>query len=218
MLFNYNLKYFFVFTLLFCSTLLAQSNFEGKVIMRITGDESTDMNYFAKGDKIRMEVEAEGNEAIILFNLKESKIYFVMPEQQMYMEMPGIDYSQFSEPDEADDEPDITRTGETKLINGYKCEKWIYNENGNVVEAWMTDQLGGFFMMQNPMDKNANSWQQKLQGFNFPMKVTVFENGKQESSMEVISVEEGSLNDNLFSIPTGFQKLSIPGMDMQKQQ
>jgi hypothetical protein len=118
-----------------------------------------------------------------------------------------------------DEMGDIERTGEFKEINGYKSEKWIFNdEDNNVVEAWMTDELGNFFMMMNPMDQSAQEkWRQKLQGNFFPMKVVVTEDGEKVSSMEVLSVNEMSLKDDLFRVSPGMQKFDMPNMNMLKQ-
>jgi len=67
------------------------------------------------------------------------------------------------------------------------------------------------------MDKDAqNKWQQKLQGNYFPMRVDVIEDGEKKSSMEVLSVNEMSLKEDLFKVPPGYQKFSMPNMDMFK--
>jgi hypothetical protein len=145
----------------------------------------------------------------------------MMPAQNMYME---FDASQYNMPEKnsgsnKDETDNINRTGEYKDINGYKSEKWIYtDEDGKKVEAWMTDELGNFYMMMNPMDKSAqDAWKQKLQGNFFPMKVDVIEDGEKVSSMEVLSADEMSLKDDLFKVKPGMQKFNMPNMDMYKQ-
>ena len=41
------------------------------------------------------------------------------------------------------------KTGETKKINGYECEKWVYtDDNGDKTEAWMTKELGNFKILK----------------------------------------------------------------------
>ncbi len=82
----------------------------------------------------------------------------------------------------------------------------------------MTDELGSFFMLVNPMNKGAqNNWQEKLQGNYFQMKVEVMEDGEKKSSMEVLSVDKMSLKDDLFAIPSGYQKFDMPNLDLYKQ-
>jgi hypothetical protein len=211
---------FFLVILILTSSVLAQNPFEGKIKMRISGDETADIDYFVKGEKIRMEMEAEGNNAVILFNTQNKKTIMMMPGQNMYME---FDANQFmTENDSKNNEDDmdkIQKTGEHKEINGYDCEKWIFkDEDENIVEAWMTDELGDFFMMMNPMDRGSQEkWKEALQGDFFPMKVDVIEDGKKTSSMEVLSVNEMSLKDDLFKVTPGMQKFDMPNMDMLKQ-
>jgi hypothetical protein len=217
MLSKMNLKYlYFVLSFLFCTSVFAQNDFEGKIVLKISGDQTSDINYFIKQNKIRMEMNAEGNEAIILYNLEDSKTFMIMPDQEMYMEMQGIDYK--SQMESEGKSSNITRTGEFKDINGYKCERWVIKDDDSEVEAWMTNELGSFFMLTNPMNKGEqNNWQEKLQGNYFPMKVEVKEDGEIESSMEVLSVNKIALKDDLFTIPEGYQKFDMPNMNIFKQ-
>jgi hypothetical protein len=205
----------------FSISVSAQSDFEGKIALRISGDdETTDMDYFIKGENIRMEVDAEDNSAVILFNTKNKKTTMMMPGQNMYMEFDVNQYMPETDNDNDIDEEigDIERTGEYKDINGYKSEKWIFKDEDNIVEAWMTDELGNFYMMMNPMDNSSQEkWKQKLQGNYFPMKVDVIEDGEKTSSMEVLSVNKMSLNEDLFKVAPGMQKFDMPNMNMFKQ-
>ncbi|MDO8549032.1 MAG: DUF4412 domain-containing protein [Ignavibacteria bacterium] len=140
-----------------------------------------------------------------------------MPEQKMYMEL-GSDYMPQNDVKMEGKSPNIKRTGEFKDIKGYKCEKWIIKDDDNMVEAWMTDELGSFYMMTNPMNRGAqDKWQKQLQGNYFPMKVEVIEDGEKKSSMEILSVNKMSLNADLFTLPKGFQKFDMPNMNMYKQ-
>src|SRR5690606_39676346 len=118
----------------------------------------------------------------ILFNKSENKTYMIMPQQSMYMEFNVMDMMGSEELDA--DDPDITKTGEYLDINGYKCEKWIIKENNEIVEAWMTDELGSFFMMDNPFAMNSKTWQQELAGNFFPMRVDVVEGSEKQKVLE----------------------------------
>jgi len=214
-----NLKNLFT-VLLFalCSVTLAQNEFEGKVVMRMTGDQTVNMDYFVKENRMRMEMNAEEGKFIMLYDQRDSKTSLIMPEQKMYMEFQANEYMNENDMNDEDKSPDINKTGEFKDINGYKCEKWIINDEDNTVEAWMTDQLGSFFMMSNPMVEGSQErWKNQLQGNYFPMLVNVMKDGELESSMEVLSVNKMSLNDDLFLIPKDYQKFDMPNMNMFKQ-
>ncbi len=207
--------YLFLFSLLILYTSsFAQNNFEGKIVMKITGKETSNMVYYLKGDNARMEVESRGHTVAILHNKKDSNSKILMDEQKMYMEFPQMDIKSGDHMKESDAADKIKRTGEYKTINGYKCEKWTFKDDENSGEAWMTDELGGFFMLQNPMVKNPqDEWQQKLVGNYFPMLVIVKDDsGEKEFTMEVVSVDKMSLNKDLFEVPAGYKKFNMPNM------
>ncbi|MCZ7615421.1 MAG: DUF4412 domain-containing protein [Ignavibacteriaceae bacterium] len=74
-----------VFLILMITNVFAQSAFQGKVVFSVETDgEEQVMNYLAKDNKLRMEVPDEGG--YILFDTKNSKMYIIMDEQEMYME------------------------------------------------------------------------------------------------------------------------------------
>lgn len=199
-----------LFISFFMFSVSYSQQFEGKIAMRLNSDKAKDVDYLIKGNKMR--IEMPGNkEGVIIFDTKESKFLMIMPEQKMYMEMPiNLDHAAH-ELNNEDKDADINFTGETKVINGYQCEKWLINDEGKEVEAWMAKELGGFYMFQSPMDKSSKaSWQGKLEaGSYFPMQV--LENG--QMVMEVLSVDKKSLNDDLFKAPKEFQKFEMPGMN-----
>jgi len=207
--------YLFLFSIItFCVSSFPQSDFEGKIVMKITGKETSNMVYYLKGDNARMEVESRGHTVAILHNKKDSNSKILMDEQKMYMEFLGNDYMQKNNPSKKDNSAKVKKTDEHKKINGYDCEKWIFEDNGKTVEAWMTDQLGGFFMMQNPMGSNTeDEWKQKLVGNYFPMLVvTKNDSNKKETTMEVVSVDKMSLKKDLFEVPAGYKKFDMPNM------
>jgi len=211
---------YFLITFLCTVSVFGQNNFEGKVVFRISEEESgADVDYFVKDNKMRMEMKSEEGSMVILFDQKESTTYMIMPEQQMYMEFKGMDYTKDKiDPNESASDTDIKRTGEFKEINGYNCEKWIVKEDDDIVEAWMTDEIGAFFMMSNPMaGNNKDKWQQELMGNYFPMRVDLVEGAEKKKVLEVLSVNKMSLNNDLFSVPPGFQKFDMPNMDMYNQ-
>lgn len=186
--------------------------FEGKISMKVFSDESMDMDYLVKGDNIRIEIKENdgGYQGSFIYNGSDNKMLIIMPEQKMYMEIPLGDMYDSDDYEGTEEDVDINVTGETKMINGYNCEKWIIKNEDEEVEVWMAKGLGGFFMFQNPMDHSPKSaWQSKLKAGNyFPMQVV--ENKK--VVMEVTSVDKKALKDDLFTVPKDFQKFEMPGM------
>ncbi len=223
----YSLVILLVVSLAF--TCLAQTQFEGKVVMNVkSGDKDTDINLFVKGSKTLIQMTKE-EKANLIMDSKDKKMTILMPEQKMYMEMDMNMMKGMAEKmkknDEADDKGKMNgkfdKTGETKEINGYECEKWVYtDDDGNKTEAWMTKELGNFMGFSNPMaNDESSSWQKEIEGKGyFPMQAIHYEDGKVESSMEVKSVDKKSLDAGMFEVPADYKKFSMPMMNRGQDQ
>lgn len=120
--------------------------------------------------------------------------------------------------EEADD-LNIKRTGETKSIHGYNCEKFILRDNDNEnahTEIWMTKDINvEWGMLAEPWtgsaDEIVSSFPTDLV-FNkkyFPVLVENYENEKLESKLEAIHIDEKSLNSGVVSVPTGISTMSF---------
>lgn len=209
-----------VIALLFTSiNLQAQSQFEGKVTMKFTeNNRSHTMDYFMKGNKIRMEMKEQGQAINIIFDRKEDKMIMLMPNQQMYMEYPYKNFMKEHKKDKMDGEKEVfKKTGEMKTINGYNCEKWIFNEDdGSQSVAWMTKELGSFTFFDNPMSGNSDKpeWQQEIEAAGyFPMLViNKDKNGNEQGTMEVTKIEKKNLDNSMFEPPADYKKMEMPMM------
>ena len=210
------------------TSFLAQDQFEGKIKFKIThdGDEMF-MDYFIKGASLRMEM---GDNAEAVFIKNEEKSLVLMPEEKMYMDLDNSLFSKIpgmtgmNKEDKNDDkdekEFDIEKykTGKTKTIQGYECHQWVIpdEDDEEEVEAWVTDELGNFMMMQSPMGGGYSpGWSSSIKnrGF-FPMLViTRDEDGEENSRFEATEVKKESLSNKLFSPPSDFSEMKIPGMD-----
>ena len=79
----------FVTLFFFSPKDFSQSTFEGKVVIETTNDGQTHtLNYYAKGDMARFDVNSERGNANIIFDKKNKKMLMVMPSMKMYMEFP----------------------------------------------------------------------------------------------------------------------------------
>ena len=186
--------------------------------MKLTfGDKSQDMSYLIKDNKFRMEMNAGGREAVMLTDPAAHKMYMMMPEQKMYMEFPTDKLN--GNKSENMKKGDFTKTGETKVINGYKCEKWTYKSEEGNGDVWMTKDLGSFMLFSNPMGRGHSDqpqWVKDLanEGY-FPMLVKMYDtSGKENGTMEVTSVDKKKLDSNLFEVPSDYKKLDMPMMHM----
>jgi hypothetical protein len=207
-------------------TFSQSSNFEGRVkILMDDGVESAQMEYYLKGSKMRIEIMAE-EQMIMITN--EDKKFMLMPQQKMYTEFPantmeelsGLteDESEESMEDEFGEDFNIEdlKTGETKNILGKECERWIFGEGEGKVEMWVARDFGTFMGLQNPMGGTEEGvwWKEVLgdSGF-FPMEIVEKDaGGNVLSSFKVAEIEEKSLGDDLFSVPSGYKKMNMMGM------
>lgn len=196
----------------------AQTSFEGKIKLQVSDEgEKNTIEYLVKGERIRLEIANDDAMGSMIFDAKKRSMMILMPQQKMYMEidlnLTGAD--SYFEGDSY--QGNIKRTGEKKIIKGYECEKWIAEEDGQIIESWLTDQLGGFMFYGNPMEGTGSDWKSKLSTPNlFPLMVNVFESGKMVSSIEVLEINPQKLENSVFLPPSGFQRFEMPSINIQK--
>lgn len=209
------LQYLFLLLILILSAgnISSQTAFQGKVVFNLETDgDNQVMDYYAKDKKFRMEVPDQGG--YILFDSQTMNMYIVMDEQKMYMES-SLNSSS------AGSAGSITKTGETKIILGYDCEKFLFVQDGSKGESWMTKELGSF-MFFNQAQQGIADWQNEVlnEGY-FPLQVTEYdEDGEIESSYTVVEVAPKELSSDMFVVPATYQKLDMGNMgnikDMMK--
>ncbi|QQS36816.1 MAG: DUF4412 domain-containing protein [Ignavibacteriales bacterium] len=211
----------FFLCIVVAQTVFAQESFSGEVGMKITDDEGNAMNlkYFIKDNLFRINSAADGQNIGVIFNSADKKMLMIMDDQKMYMEMPMDMMNKYMENngDESNKEIDFKKTGETKKILDYTCEKWIYTGDDNNAEIWMAKNMGAFRFFDGGgmgKPKMKSGWEAEIEksGY-FPMQViTRDKSGNIQSQMEVTSVTKKSLDDSFFKVPAGYQKFSMPNM------
>lgn len=223
------MKVLFLFSLmitfLFSANLIyAQKSFEGKIKFKITNDgKEVFMNYYMKDGEIRIDMPGGMGGAMIY---KGKNMIILNPQQKMYMEfsvdkMKNLankfksDYKDGNTDKNQDFDPAKWKTGETKTLFGHECELYRFTKDGQTTEMWVAKDMGNFMGAQNPMAPSSSPlWQQQLAGTNFfPLQVIVKDkDGKIDSKFEVVELNEQSLRNDLFSVPSGYNKISIPGI------
>jgi len=168
-----------------------------------------------------------GEHAEAVFIKTAEKSLVLMPEEEMYMDldnslfskiagMSGMDKEENEKPEKFD--MDKYKTGKIKSILDYECHQWIFTEEEeeDKVEAWVTDELGNFMLMQSPMGAGYSpGWSSSVKnnGF-FPLLViTTDEDGEEKSRFEATEVDKKSLDDGLFGPPSNYNEMKIPGMN-----
>ncbi len=204
-------KFFFTAALVFFISVISAQNFEGIIKFKVTYEgEASEMKYQIKDGKFRMDAPDNkmGGGA---FLMDDKSMYILMPSQKMYMEMP-IDVADMDV--DTDDMTEPNRTGETKVILGHEAEKWLMKDNEEDIEMWVAKDLGKFVLMNGPMQEQKPAWYKEIEndGF-FPMLVINRDkSGNEVGRYEVTELKEQKLSDDLFNIPSGYTKMSMPKM------
>jgi Domain of unknown function (DUF4412) len=212
-----------VLTLVMCrsSDLFAQEKFEGKIIIEMTGWNSGELSYYVKGNKIRMNVEGKQRNSDIIVDKDKMKEYVLMTQMNRYIEVPLSNpaLQKFSNSTYLNKGTyktnNFKNTGETKVISGFKCQKWIYNDRDVKLNVWLTKELCSFTFFNNPtMKVNEPLWKKEIENTGyFPIKIVQIEKtGHSMTIMEVKSAERMNLEDSYFQPPSDFEKMDMPDM------
>lgn len=210
-----------LFVLLSTVKNFSQLTFEGKVNVKLVYDDDVSfMDYLVKGNKLRMEIKDEEGEnaSYMITDMQEVKMFMLMPENKMYMEYPIEKTMEESKEEMEEAMEKVLLTNETKEINGFNCQKIIYNGEENI-ESRVTQDIGTFMLNENMMSGSERpEWYSEFAeaGF-FPILVIdKDDSGEEESRWEIISVEQKSLSDDLFMPPSDYQKMEMPSFDFLK--
>lgn len=210
------------------------AGFEGIISLGFKSgrDPEQVIDYAMKDGLVRMEpkIEEAAGTAMIL-DLAKQEMTILMPEQAMYMIMPLRGAKNPAAARSEGPEPKVEKTGETEVILGYVCEKYLTIEKGTTTEMWITEELGSFAGLGggNPMagmmggmggghgakPGGAGSWEQALKGKQgaFPLRVVSRDaKGRETFRLEAKKIEPGTLSSELFQPPAGFQKMNLPMM------
>jgi hypothetical protein len=197
--------------------LPAADLFEGSYDMAISSDgEKVTLSVSTKDGNLLMKMPGADVPGEMILRAGMKKMLVIMHEQRMYMEMPleaGI-----NAPDEAPSEKEGTeempfrKTGRTKEIQGYTAHEFVIEDEGNKMEIWASEELGGMPFVNNPMMAGAAGPMKKLTGLSafFPLEVNGYKGTKRNFQMRITRIEKKQLADSLFEAPGGYQKFSMP--------
>jgi len=216
-------------SLLAASLCSAADAFEGKVSLAMSAGKGKPqtLNYSIRKDALRMDIEADGKSFSTIMDMKKLEMMMLMPEQKMYMVMPMKQTLEKAAAMSEAKDPDITKTGRTETILGYKCDEYVTKDKNSTTEIWVAEGLGAFMglgengggggmgaMFGGGKKKGASGWEEKFKGKpGFPLRVISRDNKSKETfRMEATKIEPGSLPASLFQPPAGWEKFQMPSM------
>ncbi len=207
----YKLKASLLFALIIFSFTAFAQNFEGKVTLSIQDDKSGEtkgLDYFTDGTQGAFIVNEDGMEISLI--LKQDTMFMVLHPMKMFVAIPFNGEGVKKEGVEAA-EGSIVNTGETKVINGMTCTKYLLkNPDKEEATAWFTKELGGFFLFnfdnngEGPAGMFGNLKELSNQ---FPVLITEMKDGKEVVMLEVSNVEKMTVDKKLFEIPAEYKSM-----------
>jgi uncharacterized protein DUF4412 len=150
---------------------------------------------FYGGEKVRMDLNAQGRDSIIINDLSRKVGYMLMPQQKMYMEMNtegqggrrGPDWRVYDAANPCANVPDTTcqKIG-ADTVDGRLCNKWQFTGKNSPLNrtVWIDEKSG------------------------IPIKSAMGDG----STVELTNIKEGPQNTSLFEIPAGYQKFDMGNM------
>lgn len=158
------------------------------------GSLSSKMFFSGHKTRIEMDMGMVVNTTITDSKNKEGVILIDMMGQKYAMEMTKEDIEK-AEKENA--EPKIEYTNETKKVAGYNCKKALVTMEGldEVLSVYYTDEIN---VPENDQFKG-------LKGF--PLEYQINQGGM-KMKFTAVNVTEKKVDDNLFTIPSGYEKVS----------
>ncbi|MCD6560243.1 MAG: DUF4412 domain-containing protein [Deltaproteobacteria bacterium] len=164
-------------------------------VIRTVGQEVINGRIYIKGDDFRQEMFMGGKKQVMIYRKDKQMVWMLMPENKMYMETPTNACDQNmpqTDQEQIENKANKKYLGKEK-VNGYVCEKYLYvyhNKSTGSMTQWFSKKL------------------------NFPIKMD-FDSSSGHMITEYKNIEVKALPDSLFEIPSGYRKMSLPGMMQQ---
>lgn len=180
-----------IFSFLLVSLALA-AEYSAVVVTKSQGHQMQGKIY-VKGANIRRDFSTPQGDSISIVRGDKKVMWMLMPGQKMYMEMPFSRETLSKALNLPENKASMKLLG-TEKIAGYETDKYESSVNTGKgpakVTLWMAKKLGAPVRMENA-DKSF--------------------------TQEYRDIKEGEVSDQLFDIPAGYKKMSMPaGMPMMK--
>jgi hypothetical protein len=163
-------------------------------LVRSSGGDSDASKVYMKGDLRREDTYEDGElSAVTIFRPDKGVTWNLMPEEEMYMEVPLVEGMDGTEAniDKLESSANVEILGE-ETINGFVCEKRRYggsDETPGEVVVWYSTEL------------------------DYPVKLHLtFYEGEDELVLEYQNIDADEVPDSIFEIPEGYEKFAVPGM------
>ncbi|NLJ29005.1 DUF4412 domain-containing protein [Desulforhabdus amnigena] len=181
----------FMVAVAFCIVLISApalaAEFSADMVFQPKGEAPMTAKVYVKGNKMRQEAMEEGEKQIVIVRPDKKVSWMIDPEEKKYIEMPYEDEENLFE------EWSLEKQEKAKFLKeenaaGVPCKKYEIDEEGEKTSIWISTK------------------------HSFPVKVE-----DSETIVEYKNIRDGSLEDSLFELPEGYEKISVPTMDEDKE-
>ncbi len=160
----------------------AAADFSADFVVKSKGEDEISGKIFVKGQKVRQEIVEKDDKQILIIRPDKGVTYMLMSEDKSYMEIPYEPEGQAFEVWTPETEKRGKLVGE-ETVAGHPSKKFELVEEGDKVTYWVSKKLS------------------------FPIKVQ-----DADSTMEYKNIKEGGVDDSLFEVPSGYERLTLPEM------
>lgn len=201
--------------------------FEGIVSIRISTPsfetdemESFTQRFYLKGPYMRLEVEGDMSDIVVLVDNSKREIYTLDFALRRYTSNTFDEYAEEDDYGAVPMEFDMRKTNQRRTILGYEAELIEFIARGDTRESfdriavWATPQLGSLFaeLMTGFMvnDSARYTWQRVLIEHQlFPLETATYIGQSVLEKTEVVRIERRPVAETLFVIPPDFRKVDL---------
>jgi len=164
----------------------ATVEFSADMVIVPKGEEPMRGKIFVSGDKIRQETADEDETQVMIIRPDKKVTWMITPEEKTYTELPYQSPGKTFEEWTAEKAKNAKFIGEEN-VSGMPCKKYVVVENGEKTVLWIPGELP------------------------FPIKIE-----DPEMVMEYKNIKLGQLDDSLFELPAGYEKMPEPTVSQKK--
>ncbi|HET9696296.1 MAG TPA: DUF4412 domain-containing protein [Terriglobales bacterium] len=167
--------------------------FSGDMTSKMADGKSMNGKVYFTTNKMRMDMNMGGKDAVLINDSAKSTSYMIMPSQKMYMEfhagqgMRGVpkmsDLKNYDPNNPCAQAQDMTCEKQgSETVNGRSTDKWLFKnkKDNSTMNIWLDKKI------------------------HFPVRTV-----SKDMQMDLTNIQEGEPSSSLFEIPTGFRKFDM---------
>ena len=221
-------KYLLGLLVLIAQIALAQEDFEGLLVMRMSTSARPDMGttkmYYSEwGGRFETEIiinpNAKAYKTVRLFKKDKPDIYYILNENTESYSI--TDLSAFKNYQGGDATATVKVIGK-EIVLGYECIHSIVTTKNGETELWTTKELIAYdsykLLSESDARSRNSSFAKALIEANaegFPVRMIRRDAKGSEIRLELIKVDRNKLSKNLFEIPKAYAKTESPTVTME---